>query len=143
METGRLDDKKPDFVGTWNIDNPMKGYFEMYVNRNGKSISGEIIDCLGDATFEGEIGTRDIRFIKKYKDEKSCKSAASSEIDYRGIVRERRITGFFVMPNSFPQLFYATPERTDDLLNLGMSWRTSSKRYQRAIKALRETMYRI
>jgi hypothetical protein len=24
-----------------------------------------------------------------------------------------------------------------------MSWRTSSKRYQRAIKALRETMYRI
>ncbi len=140
METGRLDDRTPDLVGTWNIDNPMKGYFEMFIKRNGKSINGRIVDCLGDATFEGEIGSRDIRFIKKYLQGQCCDGAASGEIVYNGIVRDGRITGYFVVPGFFPQPFYATPEQTRDFLNLGMAWRLSSKRYGKATRSLRNSL---
>jgi len=140
LETGRLSDRKPDFIGTWDVDNPLGGYFEMFVTRNGKAIHGEIVDCLGDADFEGEVKNREMRFVKKYRQDRCSEGASLKEIAYRGIVRNGDIIGYFVI-DGWGKPFYATLQPADDFVDLGMSWNSSAKRYKKGIKSLRKRLF--
>lgn len=140
LETGRLNDKKPNFFGTWDIHNPLGGYFEMFVERNGKAINGEVIDCLGDASFEGEISNREIRFVKKYMRDRCSTGASLKGIVYKGIVREGNVIGYFAI-DGFGQPFYATPEQKRDFVDLGMLWSSSAQRYKKGIKSLGESLF--
>ncbi len=140
LETGRLSDKKPSLVGTWDINNPLQGYFEMFADGNGKTIHGEIIDCLGDADFEGEISNRTIRLVKKYRQDRCSDGASLREIVYKGIVRDGNIVGYFVM-GGFGQPFYATSGQRGDFADLGMLWYHSLKRYRRGMESLRDGLF--
>lgn len=140
LETGRLSDRKPNLIGTWDINNPLKGYFEMYVNGNGKAIHGEIVDCLGDADFEGEINNREMRFVKKYRQDRCSDVASLKRIVYKGIIRNGNLIGYFVT-DGFGQPFYATPKQVKDFIDLGMSWSSSAKKYKTGIKSLGEKLF--
>lgn len=95
LEDGRLSDRAPDFIGTWDIHNPLRGYFEMFVDRNGEKIKGEIVDCLGDADFEGEESRGEMRFVKQYRAIKPF-DKVPGRVLYRGIIRGEEIAGFFM-----------------------------------------------
>ncbi len=140
LGTGRLSDRKPDFIGTWDISNPSRGYFEMFVTRNGKAIHGEIVDCLGDGDFEGEVKNREMRFVKKYRQDRCSEGASLKEIAYKGIVRNGQIIGYFVI-RGYGELFYATQQPADDLVDLGMSWNLSAKRYKKGIASLSRRLF--
>ncbi|MDO8460210.1 MAG: hypothetical protein Q7S74_03820 [Nanoarchaeota archaeon] len=121
IETGRISDREPRFIGTWNIHSPYNGYFEIFVDKSRNGFCGEIIDCLGDADFEGEISDKEIKFTKKYKQEKCLNRANKKEIAYRGIIRNGNVFGFY--ENSyFLEQFYATPGSPKNIIDLGMSW---------------------
>jgi hypothetical protein len=67
VEKGTLTGKIPDLVGVEEVLNPSAGYFEMFIDKNASSgISGRIIDCGGDALFEGAVRQGSIRFTKIY-----------------------------------------------------------------------------
>ncbi|MBI2546918.1 MAG: hypothetical protein HYW23_00545 [Candidatus Aenigmarchaeota archaeon] len=85
VETGRLvPDKKPTYVGIWDIPMPSTGYFEMFVDgRSGDKISGIIVDTVGDAVFEGTATPDEIVFTKRYTP--ANRNAVEGDIVYRGI----------------------------------------------------------
>jgi len=133
LEQKRLGDKEPDFIGTWDIRNPLKGYFEMFVNKNGGKIQGEIIDCLGDADFEGKVDARNIKFVKQYRERKN-------EIDYQGIVRDGKIIGFFTT-EGFGEPFYATSKKPKNLVELGVSWDLLAERYKKGVNSIGKRLF--
>ncbi len=67
--TGRMTEKLPDVVGSWQIPNmfgdicDLSGYFEVFKTSEN---SGIISDFLGEAIYYGCIDGQDIRFTKKY-----------------------------------------------------------------------------
>lgn len=91
--------KNPDFVGDWNPYGDLAGgpqKFFMYITECEKkggveSIKGTIEDSLGNASFEGELTEREIRFIKKYAPEAIRKGAAHDRVEYKG----RKIKGLY------------------------------------------------
>ena len=139
-ENGRLSDKNPNFVGTWDIHNPLGGYFEMFVNKEGSSIHGEIIDCLGDAEFRGQLVDDELRFVKVYAPDKCSEGASLDEISYKGIMRGRSVLGYFII-SGFGSPFYATSRPIKATIDLGMSWGSSAKRYSKDIKLLGERLF--
>ncbi len=140
VETGKLTERKPTFVGTWDIHNPLEGYFEMFVEKDGGIISGEIVDCLGDANFEGKIPDGTIRFVKRYMPGKCSDGASLKDITYKGIVREGNVIGYFVI-DGFGKPFYATQKQEIDFIDLGMSWIHSSERYEEDMKSLKDRLF--
>lgn len=141
LETGGFSDRKPDLVGTWDISNPSQGYFEMFVNRNGKNVSGVIVDCLGDSDFEGEIRNGEVRFVKRYKQGSCSEEASSTEVVYKGIVRNQEIIGWFVM-GGCGERFYATSNHVDDFVDLAMSGYSSANRYKRGLESLSKRLFK-
>ena len=84
-DNGSLTDKKPDYVGTWMIDDPFVGYFEMFIEeQKNQNIKGTILDHLGVSSFEGNLDKTSISFDKKYLFNKSVLEAASDKILYKG-----------------------------------------------------------
>ncbi len=140
IETGKLSDAKPTYVGTWNIDNPLEGYFEMFVDKEGKTMSGKIVDCNGDAEIKGKMDNKNIKFIKKYKPDSCSKKAYAGEIPYKGIIRNGNIMGYFTI-DGFGEPFYATPGQVNDFSDLGMSWISFARRYKKGMKSLRERLF--
>jgi hypothetical protein len=134
LENGSLGDGKPDFIGTWDIHTPLEGYFEMFMDRSGKNIHGKIIDCLGDADFEGEINKRGIQFVKTYNQDR-CVEGVVNKILYKGIIRDDNVIGLF-LADGFGNPFFATTKPTKDSIDLGLSWNSSAKRYKTGIKSL-------
>lgn len=67
-----IPDGKPDFIGTWDLDIPARGLFEMYLAKdetkaNGiREISGTIEDVIGTAAFTGTIASNTFNFKKDY-----------------------------------------------------------------------------
>jgi len=69
IDLGRIMGEVPDFVGTWNRENPSDGYFEMFIDEKHKGkMSGRIEDHLGSATFSGKIKGKRLEFTKVYVD---------------------------------------------------------------------------
>lgn len=67
VKTGRITDRKPDFIGTWATDIPARGLFELFiVGRAGTHFVGTIEDTIGSATFHGRIDENNINFTKVY-----------------------------------------------------------------------------
>jgi len=82
LERGTFSDKMPDWVGTWDVFEPSRGYFEVFVEeQNGRTLRGKIEDSLGAAVFEGTITPRSARFTKFYGD--STQDAIKSGITYQ------------------------------------------------------------
>lgn len=78
---GRVTDGSPNFIGTWDVEIPARGLFEVYLE---SGMSGRIEDCLGTATFVGEIGPEIVDFTKSYHPEESSKTAYHDVINYSG-----------------------------------------------------------
>ena len=91
----------PDFVGYWIEDpfsnvllqkgvlpRPEYGLFSMYVQerksiKDGvEAIKGTIKDCLGDATFEGELSKNHVRFTKRYTKETFTKLEWGRDLNF-------------------------------------------------------------
>jgi len=94
-DQGYLSEKEPDFTGTWDLDIPARGHFEMFVDfEKENAYKGRIIDCNGDAIFSGVKGKK---FVKLYDEEFRIPEAASFPIPFnieKGIYFDR---GFILM----------------------------------------------
>lgn len=90
-------DKTPDYVGTWDLRFPLRGYFEVYVNGQAKGgpLSGIIEDCLGTADFEGEISENWVQFLKTYQKDNSTANAIKMPILYKGLRKNGKYEGQF------------------------------------------------
>lgn len=78
---GQFTDKTPDWVGTWDVTQPSRGYFELFVEDQANGITrGTVEDLLGTAIFEGLITSRQVRFIKNYNH--STRAAINGGIKY-------------------------------------------------------------
>lgn len=96
-------DRPPDFVGTWDLECPLRGYFEMYVNgqAEGEPFSGVIEDCLGTADFEGEIDDNWTQFLKSYNEGQRAKESVGSQIPilYEGYLKDGVFRGDYSYHN--------------------------------------------
>lgn len=72
VNKGRVTNKNPHFIGTWDLEIEPRGLFELYfeeplLRENGSiKFVGKIEDCLGSATVEGDLYPDYITFTKKY-----------------------------------------------------------------------------
>ena len=96
IESGRISDNEPDYVGTWDILFPSKGYFEVLVLEECCGlVSGIIEDCLGTSSFEGKITEDGIKFTKRYG-EGCSPQTIKEEIHYEGKRGDRKeFYGYF------------------------------------------------
>ena len=70
LETGTFSARQPDFVGTWDVDRPSRGYFELsIVHQDGSHVIGYIEDGIGTATFEGDLRDESFKFVKVYREQ--------------------------------------------------------------------------
>jgi len=68
--TGKLLPEEPTYTGTWNINDPSKGYFELIItHQQGNTIEGIIEDMETSATFTGQRTAHNITFIKTRQQE--------------------------------------------------------------------------
>jgi hypothetical protein len=92
--TGRITDGKPDYIGTWSIEIPTLGLFEMYVDqRKGANFSGTIVDVNGSAVFAGQQTPEAVRFRKVYDSRAVVAGGCESPLDYEGQRRNGRYEG--------------------------------------------------
>ncbi len=86
VKKGRVMAWKPDFIGTWNMEIPAQGLFEVFVNHRRKdgSFDGIIEDCIGRARFEGAISNGGVSFRKYYFDPARWTGGAADVIRYEG-----------------------------------------------------------
>jgi hypothetical protein len=90
-----LPGSNPEYIGTWQIGLPSEGLFEVYVHestRNGE-VTGVIEDCIGTADFTGKIGSKIVRFSKKYQPDNAIKEAAKGNVLYSGQFRKQVCIG--------------------------------------------------
>lgn len=93
LETGRITDGTPDFVGAWDLVNPWHGYFELYIDsRQDGVVKGRIEDCIGSAVFEGTMTDSGFDFVKRYT---VCSEGSSEEIKYKGKITPDGCYGYF------------------------------------------------
>jgi hypothetical protein len=96
---GRVTDKKPDFIGTWDIDVPPKGLFEVFVDNvivdktSGNKLTGRFEDTGGSGSFKGTITGDDVSFDICYDLELSC--VCHEHEHYAGSVIGNKIVGTF------------------------------------------------
>ena len=126
LQEGRVTDASPDFVGTWDVSNPSRGYFELFITGAGKNaFRGRIEDCLGSSDFTGKKESDSIRFIKKYSLYDSVTDAIAQPIAYEGTFVGEKVSGYFSTPDSFFGVaFYM--ERAEKLvpLEIARRWHT-------------------
>ena len=92
--------RDPDYVGTWDMNLPIFGFFEMYVeNTEGDIPEGKIIDCLGDAKFLGEICPERVNFSKEYT--VNFGQAGDGEVNYHSTRENGYYRGEFTMQGRF------------------------------------------
>ncbi len=87
----RVTSGSPDFIGTWDVEIPARGLFEVYLD------SGTIEDCLGTAEFVGNIGPDSVDFTKGYVPGQYSHLAYHDMINYRGISTKEGYEGFYTM----------------------------------------------
>jgi hypothetical protein len=99
-ESRILPDKIPDYIGTWDLNIPARGLFEIYLNPKNKFV-GKIEDALGTASFMGEIKEEGLFFTKNYDMGKSSSSAMRDTIAYNANCINRVYIGTFNSPSAF------------------------------------------
>lgn len=123
VEDGRImKDGEPQFVGTWSVIEPAKGYFEVYVGNNkGNKLSGRIEDCFGSATFEGEISQDELKFTKRYDWTKCVGDTYKTPILYKAKRFGDEFSGFW-----FHQFggnaFYMIKKPKEHPIDLVLGW---------------------
>ncbi len=111
VKTGRVTDGKPDFVGTWLTTYPHRGFFEMYITlKDGHHVEGTIEDCIGSATFTGEINDNRIKFFKAYSDTSDL--AMKGPIHYQGVLQNGKYVGHYT-GDGISRDFIMEPLKTD------------------------------
>ncbi|MBU2639449.1 MAG: hypothetical protein KKG75_01940 [Nanoarchaeota archaeon] len=103
LRTGRIvNERTPDFVGTWDRHTPSEGYFEMFISElDGKTLSGIIEDYNGKAFFSGEFREGILRFTKYYDPIESGPNANTNFLEY-GVRRfDDGWCGYFVARRSW------------------------------------------
>jgi hypothetical protein len=123
LENGRLTGENPDWVGVWDVHEPSRGYFELFVEQqNDEVMIGRIEDCLGTAKFEGVFSPRFVRFVKTYGN--STRDAIKSDITYQtedaGYDREMH-QGIF-RTDSGGSVFYIEKSNENSPLQMAFSW---------------------
>lgn len=92
VEKGRiLADKIPDYIGTWDLDCPERGLFEVY---KGKSFENNMFtaiieDTLGTATAFGVDEGGVLKFVKEYQPERSSSHVMEGQIYYEAIKNDQ------------------------------------------------------
>lgn len=87
VTTGRVcSDRKPDYVGTWDLEAPAHGLFEVYIDgRNGNgSFHGHVEDAYGRAGITGHTTDDAISFTKTYSRNAKKLGGASNPVFYVG-----------------------------------------------------------
>lgn len=123
LERGKLTAETPDWVGIWDVYNPSKGYFELFVEQQKEgNVSGRIEDCAGTARFEGVFTPRLVRFVKSYGN--STRDAIKSDINYEtgdaGYDREMH-QGIF-RSDGRKGVFYIEKPKENSPLQMSSSW---------------------
>ena len=78
-----------DYTGTWSIQMPEFGLFQLYIDRrDGKRVEGHITDRLGRAKFTGTFRKDRVKFVKRYIEvyPGNLLKPISGDIPYEGIV---------------------------------------------------------
>ncbi|MFH0937429.1 MAG: hypothetical protein V1808_03995 [Candidatus Daviesbacteria bacterium] len=96
-----LVDGNPDYVGTWDLGCPLRGYFEVYIEEQNRKNEfwGLIEDGLGTAAFDGvtKKGGKTIEFYKTYLEGRTNSEAieAGVPIFYSGVLKDGMYKGSF------------------------------------------------
>jgi len=94
IKEGRITDRIPDFIGTWNTEFPAEGLFEFFImQREGNIINGTIEDVLGTATLQGTIDNSTIEFRKEYSSLPIKNGRDACPIFYRGLMINDEVKG--------------------------------------------------
>lgn len=98
-----LNEKTPDYIGTWSELCRPEGLFEMYVGeRTSKDLfSGIIEDKLGTADFEGRVRDDMIEFEKRYRPDQSSEDSIKDSIYYKGLLKDGKYQGMFTTVPAF------------------------------------------
>ena len=137
----RLTDRTPSYVGTWDINNPCGGYFEMFIDANNGVFKGEIIDCIGDADIEGTRTGNELKFVKRYREGQCTPGAVRSDVTYKGIIRGDEIIGFFAV-GGYGERMYMRQTHVQSPLELGMIQLAAEKKYLSEIKELGKRFFK-
>ncbi len=119
----RISDKTPDFIGTWDVLQPSRGYYEMFIEdrkSNGR-VFGKIEDCLGRAIFDGRITENCFNFNKFYENGCCVTDAIHQLIKYRGAITDGRVHGYFHV-NDFGTAFYMTECLDESPMQMSVNW---------------------
>ena len=115
---GSFSSETADWVGTWSVQEPSRGYFELYIeNRDGDYVSGRIEDCLGTARFEGEITSDSARFLKTYQD---SRRDALPELTFEAEGGNKK-HGAYRSPGGAGNFYMERPNGSSPL-DMSMSW---------------------
>jgi hypothetical protein len=117
---GKFTDSIPDWVGTWDVMKPSRGYFEMFID-DTRNTAGRIIDALGNASFEGTLTKEHFHFTKRYVER--TENALESSIDYYCFdsQKENQFHGIYSTPLARGN-FYIEKYQGHTPLEIGMSW---------------------
>ena len=102
VKLGRiLPDKKPQFIGSWDIDMNERGLFEVYINKKDSNggVRGVIEDTFGSAFFSGRIANGQIKLSKLYDNLAIKNGGASEKITYYGELKNWKYEGNFNVEN--------------------------------------------
>ena len=127
LEKGMLSDAVPDWVGTWDVEQPSRGYFEVFVDEeNGRIMRGRIEDLLGTADFEGEFSSREIKFTKKYRQTSSHCTSCKGAINYHAFGGSRDLReqchGTFSAERCGTKPFYLEKPSGLTPFDMAMAW---------------------
>lgn len=91
--------KEPAWIGTWDVDIPARGLFEIYVEDEIKTfhgvtaIKGRVEDTYGSATFFGSIGDETLIFQKDYDEMARSAGADILPMLYETPIRGETVEG--------------------------------------------------
>ena len=141
IETGRLTNKVPDMVGTWDVHDPYRGYFELFIDKTKQGFSGEIVDGLGEADFEGRISDGEMQFVKRYREGRRSSEAVKQPVTYRAMIVGNEMPGFFAVGRSSSGSFYATREQIKSPFELALRWNKYERGHSKELKALAKRFF--
>lgn len=119
-ETGSIAGKAPDYVGTWDVCFPSRGYFELFVEERGDGVmSGTIEDILGSSAFHGRTDGRSMTFEKHYQS--SAIDAYPGPIAYEARGEGGEWCGHFFI-NGLGQAFFMVEAPKKIPIELSLRW---------------------
>ena len=129
VRSERISTKKPDYIGIWDVADPLNGYFELFIEKRDQSgvVGGGIEDCTGSAKFAGEINDGGLSFTKIYNVGQCVRAAIHDPIKYEHEGgRNGRYCGHFYVKDGvlgdFGTAFYLTKNIEETPLQMSANW---------------------